>query len=267
MIIANGRKEFPMSVERLLFPVLLLAVVAFSPISTMKSGVLFESYIPVVHNNPSPLPSPTPSPTPPPAVYTPDAKSIVLSLSDMPSGYALNQEESGRGAPNDTYSDSYAVQYENWDLLFSGTPLVYNMAGVARSEQLARDVIQRADQEFSADPEYEPISCSTLGDETICYRAVNTEDDVVAYIMVFRKANLVEVVITSGVLGVAPFMDTITFAEIVLGKVDTAIGAQVLTHDDVIRIGATDSELDASNLDVSCLLRRVARRLEDVSQR
>lgn len=162
--------------------------------------------------------------------HNPRAQDIVLALSDMPSGYALNQEESGPLDPGEAAVDAYQVWYENWDLIWSGTPVVVNISTVFKTIESARGYVRVADQEFDADPEYSRISCPTLGDETIAYRQVIEEDDIVVYFVLFRKDNLVATVMTDGLIGIAEFDTALSFAQTVLDKIQSQIAANHKTE-------------------------------------
>jgi uncharacterized repeat protein (TIGR01451 family) len=165
--------------------------------------------------------------------HNPRAQDIVLALSDMPSGYALNQDESGPLDPGEAAADAYQVWYENPDLRFWGTPIVANISVVFKTTHAARGHVQRADQEFGADPEYSPVSCRTLGDEAIAYRQVTEEDgiELVAHLILFRKDNLTALVLTGGLLGTGEFGTTRPFAQTVLDKINSQIAASHPSED------------------------------------
>jgi hypothetical protein len=162
--------------------------------------------------------------------HNPSAQSLVLSLSDLPSGYALEEEDSGplefspeareRGAV-----DGYEVMYTDWDLIFSGTPLVYNFAVVLTTPQVAHSYFEAVGQATQEDPGYSRVSCPTLGDETSAYRGVFEEDeiDIVAYVIVFRKDNLTAAIFTDGLLGAAEFDTALSFAQTALDKMNNQI--------------------------------------------
>ena len=169
-----------------------------------------------------------------PTPFNLSARSIVLQLSDMPSGYTLDEDKSGPVEFSDEIVqmgvvDSYQVWYENPGLLFTGTPIVYNLAAVFRAPQGAQSYIQRVKQNLDADPEASPISSPRLGDETIAYQAVAQDNPFVAYLIVFRKGNLVAGITTGGVLGIAQFDVALSFAELVLAKIDNQIAVDVQT--------------------------------------
>jgi uncharacterized repeat protein (TIGR01451 family) len=164
-----------------------------------------------------------------PMPYNLSAQSIILQLSDMPPGYSLDEEESGPVEFSDEIlqmgvADAYEVWYENIGLLFSGTPIVYNLAAVFNTPQGAHDYIQLVRQNADADPEASPISSPTFGDETVAYQAIAADDPVVAYLLVFRKGNLVAAITTGGLQSLAEFDVTVSFANIVLAKINRQIG-------------------------------------------
>lgn len=180
--------------------------------------------------------------------YNPKAQDLALSLRDMPSGYQLNGEESGSLSESVNLSDGYEVQYENFDRIFSGTPVVYNNVGVFRSAPLAQAYIQRVGQNLAADPEFVPISCPGYGDETIAYRGVMTEGgfDFVTYYVFFRRANLTETIFTVGLLGVSAFDDALSYADIVWGKANAVVALQVVKGSEAsANLQFSESGLDA----------------------
>jgi hypothetical protein len=167
-----------------------------------------------------------------PAPYNLRAERIVLQLSDMPSGYALDEEESGPLEFSDTLLqmgavDGYKVTYTNFDLFFTGTPLVYNLAIVFKTTEGARSYIQLVRQNIIDDPQGTLVSCPTLGDETVAGRSEAEDDPYVAYVIAFRKGNLAVGIGTGGLLGVAKFDDTLSFARKVLDRINDQIGATV----------------------------------------
>ena len=167
-----------------------------------------------------------------PTPFNLSARSIVLQLSDLPPGYTLDEDESGPVEFSDEIVqmgvvDGYEVWYENPGLLFTGTPIVYNLAAVFRTPQGAQSYIQQAKQNLDADPEATSLSSPRLGDETIAYQVVAQNDPFVAYFIVFRKGNLVVGITTGGFLGVAEFDVALSFAEIVLAKIDNRIAVDV----------------------------------------
>jgi len=170
----------------------------------------------------------------PPKPYNLRAQNMVLQLADMPSGYTLDEDESGPVEFSDEIVqmgvvDGYEVWYENPGLLFTGTPIVYNLAAVFRTPQGAQSYIQRVKRNPDADPEASAISSPRLGDETVAYQAVAQDNPFVAYFMVFRKGNLVAGITTGGVLGIAQFDVALSFAELVLAKIHNQIAVDVQT--------------------------------------
>ena len=164
----------------------------------------------------------------PPAPYNLRAERIVLQLSDMPPGYALDEEESGPLEFSDTLLqmgavDGYEVTYTNFDLFFTGTPLVYNLAIVFKTTEGARSYIQLVRQNIIDDPQGTFVSCPTLGDETVAGRIEAEDGSYVAYVIAFRKGNLAAGIGTGGLLGVAKFDDALSFARKVLDKINDQI--------------------------------------------
>jgi hypothetical protein len=174
-----------------------------------------------------------------PTPYNLSARSIVLQLSDLPPGYTLDEDESG---PMELSEDilqmgvasSYGAMYENMSLLFTGTPGVYSFAIVFRTPQGAQSYIELLRRNAEADPEFTPISSPTLGDETIAYRLVLEGNPFIGYIIAFRKGNLVAGIATVALSGIAKFDTALSFAEIVLAKINSqiAVGVQAIGHED-----------------------------------
>jgi len=167
-----------------------------------------------------------------PTPFNLSARSIVLQLSDLPPGYTLDEDKSGPVEFSDEIlqmgvADAYAVWYENMGLFFTGTPIVYNLSAVFNTPEGAHNYIQFVKGNADADPEASPISSPTFGNETIAYQFVATDDPFIAYIIAFRKGNLVVGITTGGVLGVAEFDVALSFAEIVLAKIDNRIAVDV----------------------------------------
>ncbi len=168
----------------------------------------------------------------PPTPYNVRAQDIVLRLSDMPSGFVLDEDNSGPAEFSDEVlqlgvADAYEVWYENADLLFAGTPIVYNLAAVFYTPEGAHSYIQFVSDNISADPEASPISSPSLGDETIACQVVAQDDPFVAYAITFRNGNLVAVVLTGGFQGVATFDVTITYTQIVEARINARIAQPV----------------------------------------
>ena len=123
--------------------------------------------------------------------------------------------------------DGYEAEYFNDGLVLSGTPSVYSLAAVFMTAQGAQSYIQLLEQTVPAD--WTPVSSPTLGDQTIAYRAVFEEEGFrfIAYIIVFRKGNIVAVTQTLAWSPVASFDVTLSFAEIVLAKINGQIAVDV----------------------------------------
>lgn len=174
---------------------------------------------------------------------------MVLQLSDMPSGYALDEDDSGPVEFSDKLLqmgavDGYEVTYTNFDLLFTGTPLVYDLAIVFRTTEGAQSYIQMVRQNIIDDPEGTLVSCPTIGDETIAGRAQSEDDSYVGYVIAFRKGNLTSGIATAGLLGVAKFDDTLSFARKVLDKINSQVTASAqATHSEGER---TQAALEAT---------------------
>jgi hypothetical protein len=167
-----------------------------------------------------------------PTPYNLSAQQIVLQLDDMPPGYALDEEESGSVDLSDALLqmgavEGYEVTYTNFDLFFTGTPLVYNLAVVFRTTGGARSHIQLVRQNIENDPDATFISCPTFGDETVAGKIVAQDDPYVAYAIAFRKGNLTSSIGTGGFLGIAKFDDAISFARKARDRINDQIGAGV----------------------------------------
>ena len=165
-----------------------------------------------------------------PAPYNLNAQDIVLQLYDMPPGYALDEEESGPVDLSDALVqmgavDGYEVTYTNFDLFFTGTPYVYNLALVFRAADGAHSYIQRVRQNIEDDPQGTLVSCPTLGDETMAGRVEAEDDPYVAYLIAFRKGNLAVGMGTGGLSGVAKFDDALSFARKALDIVNDQVRA------------------------------------------
>lgn len=168
----------------------------------------------------------------PPTPYNVRAESIVLQLSDMPSGYALDEEESGPVDLSDTLLqmgavEGYEVTYTNFGLFFTGTPIVYNLATVFRTTGGARSHIQLVRQNIEDDPDATFIPCPTFGDETVAGKIVAQDDPYVAYAIAFRKGNLTSGIGTGGFSGIAKFDDAISFARKARDRINDQIEAGV----------------------------------------
>jgi hypothetical protein len=169
-----------------------------------------------------------------PMPYNLSAQDIVLQLSDMPPGYALDEEDSGPVDLSDELLqmgavEGYEVTYTNFDLFFTGTPLVYNLAVVFRTTEGAQSYVQMVRQNIIDDPEGTLVSCPTLGDETVAGREEAEDGSYVAYVIAFRKGNLTAGIGTGGLLGVAKFSDALSFARKTLERINDQTGASVRT--------------------------------------
>ena len=167
-----------------------------------------------------------------PAPYNLGAQDIVLQLYDMPPGYALDEEESGPVDLSDALLqmgavDGYEVTYTNFDLFFTGTPYVYDLALVFRTVEGAHSYIQRVRQNIEDDPQGTLVSCPTLGDETVAGRVEAEDDPYIAYAVAFRRGNLAVGIGTGGLSGVAKFDDALAFARKALDIVNGQIIAGV----------------------------------------
>jgi hypothetical protein len=108
--------------------------------------------------------------------------------------------------------DGYEVTYINYDLFFTGTPVVYNLATVFKTTGGARSHIQLVRQNIENDPDATSIPCPTFGDETVAGKILAQDAPYVAYAIAFRKGNLTSSIGTGGFSGVANFDDAMSFA-------------------------------------------------------
>jgi hypothetical protein len=161
--------------------------------------------------------------------YNVKAVDLVLQPADMPPGYELDEEESGPaepGACGQGAVDAYIVWYSNDDLLFTGTPVVANVAAIFRTPQEARDYVQCARDYAAGQPDFRWfISVPQMGDETLAYEFVSEDGilPVTSYSILIRKGNLITHIATGAISLVADFSVTMNFAWKALARLENEI--------------------------------------------
>jgi len=167
---------------------------------------------------------------PPPWPYNMKAMDFVLWPADIP-GYILDEEESGsvHGSCAEDSVDAYMVTYWDYDQLFSGTPLVAEIAAVFRTPQAAHYFFRCYRDLVASDPGLKLISAPRMGDESMAGKTLlepGDEDDLfsaTAYTIVVRKGNLIIQVATSAFSFAADFNVTKHFTHKAYTKLEDVI--------------------------------------------
>ena len=166
----------------------------------------------------------------PPWPYDMKAVDFVLWSADMPE-YTLDEEESGpvRGSCAEDSVDAYMVTYWDYGQLFSGTPLVAEIAAVFRTPQAAHYFVQCYRDWVASDPGLKLISAPQMGDESMAGKTLPEPGDednpfsATAYIIVIRKGNLIIQVATSAFSFAADFNVTKHFTQKAYTKLENVI--------------------------------------------
>ncbi len=180
-------------------------------------------YLPIIHFSP-------------PWPYNVKAADLVLQPSDMPSGYELDEEESGPIEFSDEVRemgavDGYENEYSDSGQLFSGTPVVINPVVVFGTPQGVQSHIQYVKQIVQEDSDFKSFrSVPTIGDETVAFEMENDEGffPMTGYYIIFRKGNLESWIATGGITGIVQFDDAIWFARKSLKRINSRLSVSAV---------------------------------------
>lgn len=209
------RKEGDMM--RKLLTVLLIWLIIGMRVSAQEPESSYVFFLPIIGKAP-------------PWPYDMKAVDFVLWPADMP-GYILDEEESGsvHGSCAEDSVDAYMVTYWDYDQLFSGTPLVAEIAAVFGTPQAAHYFFRCYRDLIASDPGLKLISAPRMGDESMAGKTLlepGDEDNpfsATAYIIVVRKGNLIIQVGTSALSFAADFNMTKHFTERAYTKLEDVI--------------------------------------------
>jgi hypothetical protein len=180
----------------------------------------------------TPVPSTTLVPASPAPVPTPDLKSIVLSLNDMPPGFTQDPGQTGparadelaKTAQYGRISAYYSAFAKSGIDILNGTSQVQSAASLFKTLDGAHAYFGHLDQSFRDDGmTLEQVSMAPLGDESKAFKAPRSapSDKIqwLTYLVMARKGIVVIYVNTTATEATATIDDAVRFVGIMLSRV------------------------------------------------